>query len=101
MKFKIVKARLWGVPFMTLEGILGHPLVRRSAILRKGSTFAFEPMLKLQRRAFNPSDFDTAPPIVVNSLPKSGTPWGWFGGVANLLRGFGEMRRNRDRRSST
>jgi hypothetical protein len=58
---------------MVSDAILGHPRVRRSAILRKGATFAFEPMLKLQRRAVNPSDFAAAPPIVVNSLPKSGT----------------------------
>jgi hypothetical protein len=41
--------------------------------LRKGATFALEPMLEMQRRSLHPSDFAAAPPIVVNSLPKSGT----------------------------
>ena len=57
----------------TAKGFRNHPRVQRSAVLRKAATFAMEPKLMLQRRQVRRSDFASAPPIVVNSLPKSGT----------------------------
>ena len=58
---------------MYLERILDHPAVSRSAVFRKGKAFTREPLLRMQRVAVHPSDFAGAPPIIVNSLPKSGT----------------------------
>jgi hypothetical protein len=58
---------------MMSDRVIQHRLVRRSAILRKGLAFALEPMLNLQRRGLSAIDFAASPPIVVNSLPKSGT----------------------------
>jgi len=58
---------------MTLDRLFEHRIVRRTAILRKGLVFARQPVLEIQRLAVSPSDFATAPPIFVNSLPKSGT----------------------------
>lgn len=58
---------------MLSDGLFDHPLVKRTAILRKGAAFAIEPALEWRRRRIRASDFSTAPPIVVNSLPKSGT----------------------------
>lgn len=55
------------------DQIFCHPFVKRSTVLRKGSTFALEPFLRVLRMTVRPADFLTEPPIVVNSLPKSGT----------------------------
>ncbi|MBI1417890.1 MAG: hypothetical protein GC146_11765 [Limimaricola sp.] len=58
---------------MAFENLLDHAVVSRSAILRKGLTFAQEPMALLKRLATPPSAYHARPPVFANSVPKSGT----------------------------
>ncbi|GAB3241357.1 sulfotransferase domain-containing protein [Mycolicibacterium hippocampi] len=58
---------------MLSKRFFDHSLIQRNAVLRKGIVFAREPVLQLQGLVTDSKDFATAPPIVANSLPKSGT----------------------------
>lgn len=58
---------------MQLSTPFDWTVVRRSAVLRKGYALSLKPLIALQRPFYNKDHYATAPPIVVNSLPKSGT----------------------------
>ena len=58
---------------MSFENFIDHPAVRRNSILRKGAAFAHRPMRAIKNCLSSQADFESNPPIVVNSLPKSGT----------------------------
>lgn len=58
---------------MIFEKLIDRPVVRKSAILRKGLAYALEPFARIERCLVDASSYDEAPPIFVNSLPKSGT----------------------------
>lgn len=51
--------------------LFDHPLVLRNAVLRKGTAFALKPIALLERAGR--ISYEGAPPVIVNSLPKSGT----------------------------
>lgn len=58
---------------MSFEKFIDHPVVRKNSVLRKGAAFAHRPIRAIKNRLSSQGDFENNPPIVVNSLPKSGT----------------------------
>lgn len=56
-----------------MSSVFDHHLLRKSSVLRKGSAFAFKPISKMQRQFSRRDDYLDGPPVIVNSLPKSGT----------------------------
>lgn len=58
---------------MGLEQLLEYQFVRENPIFRKGLSFVQEPAARLERLMKDNRDYSGCPPIVVNSLPKSGT----------------------------
>lgn len=50
-----------------------NPIVRKNSVLRKGGAFALKPFSSVQRRLTSASAYKENPPIIVNSVPKSGT----------------------------
>lgn len=49
------------------------PLVKRNSVLRKGLAFSHKPLSAVMRQLTPDAAYQNRPPVVVNSLPKSGT----------------------------
>lgn len=58
---------------MGFDRLVDHPALRKRTFLRKGLAFAQEPLARLERLTISASAYAARPPLIVNSLPKSGT----------------------------
>lgn len=58
---------------MKFESLLDHPLASKTALLRKALAFSIEPVARVERLGCGAAEYAQRPPVVVNSLPKSGT----------------------------
>lgn len=56
-----------------MKAFFENPIVRRSSVLRKGGAFAIKPISAMQRALTSARSYANDPPIIVNSVPKSGT----------------------------
>lgn len=57
----------------TMQNLFMRGLHSQSGLVRKGSAFLLQAPKRIARRRAQPADFASSPPVLVNSIPKSGT----------------------------